>query len=260
VARPDTIENRWDILYRDYPEVYEDWARIPTRPTFVQVIDQHFPVRGKSVVDVGAGSGRSTFELARCADFVVGVEPEDAMRAIAIDTQRREHVANVRFVKGVAEDLPLGDRSTDVVAAITLASAEVERDAREMERVARLGGLVLRLDVAPGWYGGDLSSVITGRPREEVPPRGSVGSFEYILNDALTATGYDHIDIFMDQDYGTVERAVQTYGFIFGKRAIDYLEEHRKTQITWKFRLFYKRIGSRPVIAGASLVAPLLED
>ena len=33
-----------------------------------------------------------------------------------------------------------------------------------------------------------------------------------------------------------------------GKRMVDYLEEHRKAQITWKFRLFRKWTGSRPVI------------
>ncbi len=31
--RPLSLEGRWDILYRDYPEVYDAFARIPKRPT-----------------------------------------------------------------------------------------------------------------------------------------------------------------------------------------------------------------------------------
>lgn len=27
--RSESLEVRWDILYRDYPAVYEEWGRIP---------------------------------------------------------------------------------------------------------------------------------------------------------------------------------------------------------------------------------------
>ena len=69
--------------------MYEEWGRIPKQPTSVQAINEHFPLRGLTVVDVGAGSGLSTFELARYAGFVTGVEPEDGMLAIAAESQRQ---------------------------------------------------------------------------------------------------------------------------------------------------------------------------
>ena len=47
-------------------------------------------------------------------------------------------------------------------------------------------------------------------------------------------------DVFMDQDYGTVEKAVRTYGFIHSKRAIDYIREHSITKIRWKARARFK--------------------
>ena len=99
-----------------------------------------------------------------------------------------------------------------------------------MERVAKPGGLVLRVDVAPGWYGGQLEPVITGRPRDETAPEGSRDA-------VLAALGYDAIDFFMDQDYGSVERAVRTYGFIHGKRVIEHIREHAVTRIRWKGRI-----------------------
>jgi hypothetical protein len=30
--QPETIENRWDILYRDYPEIYDAFSSFPYHP------------------------------------------------------------------------------------------------------------------------------------------------------------------------------------------------------------------------------------
>ena len=51
------------------------------------------------------------------------------------------------------------------------------------------------------------------------------------------------MDVFMDQDYGSVEKAVRTYGFIHGKRAIDYIREHNVTTIRWKARARFKTVA-----------------
>jgi ubiquinone/menaquinone biosynthesis C-methylase UbiE len=233
--RPESLEGRWDILYRDYPEVYEEWGRIPKVPDFLEVVMERFrsSLKDKVVVDVGSGTGISTFKLAAHAGEAIGVEPEKAMIALAVENARRQGLTNVRFLVGDAEHLPLEDKSVDAAFAITVAGGDTGKVAAEMERVVRPGGLVLRGDVAPGWYGGELNPVITGRPRDETPPEGS--------RDAVLATlGYEAMDVFMDQDYGTVERAVRTYGFIHGKRTIDHIREHKITTIRWKARGRFK--------------------
>jgi ubiquinone/menaquinone biosynthesis C-methylase UbiE len=232
--RPETIDNRWDILYRDYPEVYEEWAQIEMHPAAVDVINRHFPLAGKVVADVGSGTGNSTLKLARYAALVIGIEPEASMRAIAMARQRERQIANVRFQEGTAESLPLPDRSVDVVMAITCASPNVAAFAAESQRAVKSGGWVIRADVAPGWYGGELAPIISGKPRDETPAPGS-------RDEILAGLGYEHMDFTMDQDYGTVEKAVRTYGFIFGQRAIDYIREHNQTTIRWKGRIHYKR-------------------
>jgi hypothetical protein len=104
-----------------------------------------------------------------------------------------------------------------------------------MERVVRPGGFVLRADVAPGWYGGKLNPVITGRPRDETP---AVGSRDHVL----AQLGYEAMDVYLDQAYGTVERMVRTYGFIHSARVIDYIREHNVTTIRWKFRARFQTV------------------
>jgi SAM-dependent methyltransferase len=236
VERPESLEGRWDILYRDYPEVYDEWSRIPKVPRLIDVVAARFPLWGKVVVDVGSGTGASTFELAKYADFVIGVEIEEAMLSVAMENAKARGVENVRFELGHAENLPLEDDSVDAAVAVTLAGGDVRVVAAEMERVVRPGGLVLREDVAPGWYGGELGPVITGKPRDETPVKGS-------RDDVLAGLGYEYLDIFQDQDYGTVERLIRTYGFIHGKRAIDYACEHYLTTIRWKFRVRFKTVA-----------------
>lgn len=233
--RPESLEGRWDILYHDYPEVYEEWGRIPKTPDFIDVMAARFPLAEKVVVDVGSGTGISTFKLAKYADLVIGIEIEKAMISVALENAKAHGVKNVRFELGNAEHLPLEDDSVDVAVGITLADRDVRQAAIEMERVVRPGGLVLRTDVAPGWYGGELGPVISGEPRDETPVKGS-------RDDILAGLGYEVMDVFMDQEYGTVERLVRTYGFIHSKRAIDYIRAHNMTSIRWKFRARFKTV------------------
>lgn len=231
--RPESLEGRWDILYRDYPEVYEEFGRIQKEPDLIDVVAECFSLAGKTVVDVGSGTGISTVKLARYAAQVIGIEIEPAMIAIAHQRAQEQGVENVRFQLGDAGNLSLADDSVDAAIAITLADQDVRATAAEMERVVRPDGLALRADVAPGWYGGELNPVITGQTRDETPQPGSQDAI-------LGELGYEAWDLFLDQDYGSVERLVRTYGFIHSKRTIDYCRAHGITTIRWKMRAWFK--------------------
>ena len=78
--------------------------------------------RGSRVADIGCGTGIFTRQLA-CAlgasSAVMGVEPNDGMRACAKDLASflPAEAAAVRFMKGSAENTGLGAGSVDVVTA-----------------------------------------------------------------------------------------------------------------------------------------------
>lgn len=233
MSRPESIENRWDILYRDYPETYEEFISAPYHPTIYEQLPAIIDLSGKVITDVGAGTGSSSLALARSARQVIGIERESSMLQQARQTAHGENLAHVTFLCGDALSLPLADDSVDVVTAVTLAiypPAGYRDFIGEGLRVAK--GPVVYIGIPPGWYGGDLYDVI------EDPDKGIVDA--EVDRIFLKEFHFAYTDIFSDQEYGTVARIVSTYGFIFGKKVIEHLKREKITTIRWKFRVYWR--------------------
>jgi SAM-dependent methyltransferase len=73
------------------------------------------PWDGRTLVDLGCGTGFWLTGYARDAARVVGIEPDPALRARAV--ARTRGLPAVEVMPGSAEHLPLADRSVDVVHA-----------------------------------------------------------------------------------------------------------------------------------------------
>ncbi len=237
----ETIENRWDILYRDYPEVYDKFASVKKYPKWIHILPKMFDFKRKVIADIGSGSGLSTFDLAKYAKKVIGIEPENAMRNLAIKNAKKKKINNVEFKKGLAAKIPLKKDSVDFVIGATLVGmdtpASIKRFLKEATRIVKKDGYIITIDIAPKWYGGELAPVIFGKKRQ------SKGfDIEHIIDKTLSKLGFKHKDYYQIQNYGSVAKAVRTYGFIFGKKTIDYIKKHKKTKIKWKLRIHYKKI------------------
>jgi SAM-dependent methyltransferase len=161
MSRPESIENRWDILYHDYPEVYEAFSKIAYHPILFEQLPGIIDWRGMCIADVGAGTGSSSLKPAQTAGLVIGIEREPAMLQQAQQKTRCEEATRIILLSGDALALPLADDSVDLVTGITLALCPPEQYRqfiREALRVAK--GLVVYVGIPPGWYGGDLYHVI----------------------------------------------------------------------------------------------------
>ena len=233
--KPLTIENRWDILYRDFPEVYDEFASVPKDPPVLQVLTRRVDFHGKVVADVGSGSGLSSFEFASTAKKVIGVEVEDAMRELAERERMLRNLDNVEFIKGDAKDIPLPDNSVEIVTGITLAIYPVDgfRDfVREATRITVDQGMIVMINITPGWYGGELANVIVNEIETDTE----------LDNLLVNELGFLYDDFDTNQEYGSLDKIISTYGFIFGRNVIDHLRENNKTDIKWRFRIHYKKV------------------
>lgn len=231
--KPESIEGRWDILYRDYPEVYDEFAQIQKTPPLN--LAEKYNLAGRVIADIGSGTGDSSFVYAKVAKEVIGIEIEPAMIQVAKVRAEKENIENVKFVLGEMEKIPLENDSVDAVIGATLAPPHPKQFrgfAAEAERITKDGGIIILLNIAPGWNGGELHDVIE-----------DYDDWGIQVDNILAECGFDFEDLYQDQEYGSIDKIVRTYGFIFGKKVINYLKEHNKTNIKWKLRIRYKRVS-----------------
>ena len=107
---------------------------------------------GKTVLDVGSGTGRLAFAAAERAAFVTASEPVDALREFMRDEIARRGIRNMRVCDGLCDCLPFPDSSFDVVMSGHVVGDFFRREVDELTRVAKPGGWLL--DV-PGDQHGD---------------------------------------------------------------------------------------------------------
>ena len=236
-AKPISIENRWDILYESYPEVYDAFVSVPKHPKIIDVLKDHFEFKDKIVLDIGSGSGDSSFQFSPLSKEVIGLEIEDNMRFIAEQKLKELNLNNVSFRKGTALDISLGVQSVDMSIAITLPlfiESEIRTYINEAIRVTKKGGVIINVGIAPFCYGGDLAEVILGESK--ITEEDTEGVVDRIMRDEY---GFSYFDFQSLWNYDSVEHLVSTYGFIFGSKAIDYIQKNNLKEITWTYRVHY---------------------
>jgi SAM-dependent methyltransferase len=96
------------------------------------------PVGGRTVLDVGTGTGRAAIALAKRGAAVTGVDASNEMLAVARRRAAENHAA-VTFVHGDAHGLAFPDRSFDVVIClrVLMHTPDWRQSLGELCRVAR---------------------------------------------------------------------------------------------------------------------------
>lgn len=104
---------------------------------------------GRTVLDVGCGTGFHLPWFASSAASVVGVEPHPDLVALA--RRRTRRLPNVAVHQGTAQALPLPDSSVDVVHArwAYFFGPGCEPGLAELQRVVRRGGTAFVIDNDP---------------------------------------------------------------------------------------------------------------
>ncbi len=159
---------------------------------------------GETVLDLGSGGGIDVLLSARRvgpAGKVYGLDMTNEMLALARENQRKAGVANVEFLKGEIENIPLPDSSVDVIISncVINLSADKDRVLQEAFRVLKPGGRFAVSDV-----------VTRGEMMPEIRERvllwvgciaGALEENEY--RSKLTAAGFENVEVEPTRIYRT---------------------------------------------------------
>jgi SAM-dependent methyltransferase len=176
----ETLTGRDVAAARRYDAWFDGrWGRFAWRVESAAVLRALGPVDGRSVVEVGCGTGRLAARLAAHGGRVVGVDADPAMLAVAATC------IPGRLLCADAGRLPLPDAAVD--AAVAVATLEFTADPAlvlaEMARVTRPGGWLVVAVLNPhslwGW---------AGRVRHRAPYRDGC----FLPRDRLLAWGRRH--------------------------------------------------------------------
>ena len=171
---------------------------------------------GETVLDLGSGGGIDVILSARRvgpSGIAYGLDMTDEMLALARANASDAGVANVHFLKGVIEQIPLPADSVDVVISNCVINLSVDKAAvlTEIARVLKPGGRIGISDIVAEDH---LSP-------EERAERGSyVGCIAGALSQGeyeagLEAAGFEHVSVdfthrVADRMHGAIVRAVKT--------------------------------------------------
>src|SRR5712671_4274587 len=150
--------------------------------------------QGETVLDLGSGGGIDVLLSAKRVGptgKAYGLDMTDEMLALANENKRKAGAANVEFLKGEIESIPLPDNSVDVIISncVINLSADKDRVLREAFRVLKPGGRFAVSDV-----------VTRGEVPEEVRQNmllwvgciaGALQDWEYVAK--LAKAGFDGI-------------------------------------------------------------------
>jgi len=169
-AMKERMKQGYDGAFSEHVNHYdEEGMALHARCAAEQLKDTN--VRGRSVLDIGGGTGISSFVmLRRGAAHVTCGDISERMLSFAREKAAREGYGNERmgFRQLDAEALPYDDESFDVASTrMTLGFLpHQDRAVREMARVVRPGGLVTIGTQAPDHYWEPIEATLrTSRKR-----------------------------------------------------------------------------------------------
>jgi arsenite methyltransferase len=158
---------------------------------------------GEVVLDLGSGGGIDVLLSARRvgpSGKAYGLDMTDEMLALARANAERAGAANVKFLKGYIEEIPLPDSSVDVVISncVINLSTDKPRVISEIHRVLRPGGrlgvsdVVADDDLTPadraerGSYVGCIAGALSFAEYRSELQRAGFKDIEVVVTDELT--------------------------------------------------------------------------
>jgi ubiquinone/menaquinone biosynthesis C-methylase UbiE len=211
-------------IYKDQADQYD--TLISRQPALLHIIEELKPVKGLDIIDMGAGSGRLTKELAPHAKSILAL---DTSAEMLIENEKQlVELGLTNWKTQVADhrNIPVSDNSADLILAgwsiCYLASSNtsnyemnIAKIMEEMKRVLRPGGTLIIFETMGTGY-------------ESPNPPDFLKPYYSILEDKY---GFNFRWIRLDYHFNSLDEAEQLTRFFFGDTLSDRVVKESLIQL-----------------------------
>jgi SAM-dependent methyltransferase len=140
----------WEIadllIYNKDPGLYDDKASLTLNYRDITSVTSP---KEKTVIDVGAGTGKVAFRIVYDAKTVFAVEPCSSLRTYMRKKATEKKITNLFIIDGYLHEIPLPKDFADILITSNAIGWNLEDEIKEIERVVKTGGHVIHLTSSP---------------------------------------------------------------------------------------------------------------
>jgi SAM-dependent methyltransferase len=238
---------QFDWLSSRHPDLYHQFAL--STVGLMQKLHTLFDLTGLTVLDVGAGTGRSAAGAAEKAQQVIALDGYQSVVNFGRNQLRQTNITNVDYVIGHRDALPIQDISVDVVT-----SSWAELNLQEAYRVLRPDGYLIQLGSLPDALAGELTAEIgsdfafvptTFEPSDVYEPDYPDVSYtvDNSIWDGLPVAGAIRVHQFTYlAEYRDVEELATIAGRLYGPKARDYFLTRKQSTFAWRLQIIIGQV------------------
>jgi ubiquinone/menaquinone biosynthesis C-methylase UbiE len=198
-------------------------------------LDRDLKLKGKTILDIGAGTGRLTIPMARKARLVYALDILKPNLDLMMRKARKAGLKNIKALKAPFRKIPLPDSSVDMVTsllAFPYHSDNWDRDLKEIRRVLKPGGWMAFIDVH---YAGSEHQ----RIRKSIKPEYHMLAVKRHMK--LIRKGFRLTTKEADFRFRTMKNVREICGKFLGDEYTGYLLAKGKTTLRSMMAFYYKR-------------------
>ena len=221
------MEEKWQKTYEKEVEIYDTFSECEDEGNkILKKLLENFSFKDKIVLDIGCGSGKYVKLIAPLCKKYYALDISKPLLKLA--KKKCKNIHNIEYIHANSENILLKNESVDVVFSSWGLIGNIEKIMQEIMRVLKKGGEI--------WSFGNYP------PGEFMKMRGA-SEIKWEKNFLEISKKYSlkiYAIVNTNFKFPNLNEAKRILGFIFGKKALNYLEKNPNPKIKHKAVILHK--------------------